>query len=461
MTRSGPWPNSNVQHTWDSLGRKIRTAAEGGSQTDYGYDTLNRLISITVESSTYTYGYVDANPLVQNLTRPNGSRSLYQYDDLDRLLSLSNQRGDGQIINQFDYAYNAADMRSSETVSNGLDFTFDKNQLVTDTYNALNQLVSSGPSDRLFAYDADGNMTQGYTPTEQPFIATYDAENRLTFLSFTNSTGIVYRQDYVYNGYGFLARLDQYTNGTLSGRMALLYDGRSPVQERDASNATTREYVWGLSFGGGIGGLLELSQGGESYSYLYDGKGNVVAVLANDQTTVGLYAYDPFGSPLAVRAALHQPIRFSTKFYDDNSGLSYFGYRFYSSSMSRWLSRDPLGERSGLNLYAYVKNSPVARTDPLGLSDGSGASPLGGSCSDDHQVQVPDFPWNHLDPPRLIPNTDYPSYPTIRNDYPWMRTYDPFEEEHEDPHGGEIDWFELWMREIELGGEEANRYEIY
>ena len=54
------------------------------------------------------------------------------------------------MINQFDYTYNAADMCSSETVSNGLVSTFAKNELVTNSYNALNQLVRSGPSNRIY-----------------------------------------------------------------------------------------------------------------------------------------------------------------------------------------------------------------------------------------------------------------------------------------------------------------------
>ena len=73
-----------------SFRTKIRTIAGGESQAAYGYDSLNRLTTITVASGTYFYGYLDGNPLVQNLSRPNGSRSFYQYDGLGRLLSLSN-----------------------------------------------------------------------------------------------------------------------------------------------------------------------------------------------------------------------------------------------------------------------------------------------------------------------------------------------------------------------------------
>ena len=42
-------------------------------------------------------------------------------------------------------------------------------------------------------------------------------------------------------------------------------------------------------------------------------------------------------------------------------------YRAYSPNTGRWISRDPIFEAGGVNLYAYVGNSPIDRTDPLGL----------------------------------------------------------------------------------------------
>ena len=44
-------------------------------------------------------------------------------------------------------------------------------------------------------------------------------------------------------------------------------------------------------------------------------------------------------------------------------------YAFYDPSTGRWLSRDPIAESGGWNLYAYVNNNPVSHVDPLGLED--------------------------------------------------------------------------------------------
>jgi RHS repeat-associated protein len=61
------------------------------------------------------------------------------------------------------------------------------------------------------------------------------------------------------------------------------------------------------------------------------------------------------------------PFHFSTKFTDRESGLNYYGYRFYDPVDGRWLNRDPIGERGGRNLYTIVDNSPVHFSDTLGL----------------------------------------------------------------------------------------------
>lgn len=61
-------------------------------------------------------------------------------------------------------------------------------------------------------------------------------------------------------------------------------------------------------------------------------------------------------------------LRASAKYQDAEIDLLYYGYRFYSASTGRWLSRDPAGEDAGaLNLYNFVCNSPTADIDWLGL----------------------------------------------------------------------------------------------
>lgn len=52
--------------------------------------------------------------------------------------------------------------------------------------------------------------------------------------------------------------------------------------------------------------------------------------------------------------------------YDPESKNYYVRNRYYAPALGRWLTRDPIGYRGGINLYGYVQSSPVAALDPLG-----------------------------------------------------------------------------------------------
>jgi len=58
----------------------------------------------------------------------------------------------------------------------------------------------------------------------------------------------------------------------------------------------------------------------------------------------------------------------STKYFDDESELAHYGYRYYSPELGRSISRDPLVEIGGYNVYGFVDNAPAYRIDPLGLT---------------------------------------------------------------------------------------------
>jgi len=158
-----------------------------------------------------------------------------------------------------------------------------------------------------------------------------------------------------------------------------VYDGWNVVMvlNANASNAITRKYTWGLDLShsihgaGGIGGLLAAveTQGtpteadDQRYWFMYDANGNVGQVLdATDPGNISIaarYEHDPYGNPIPIPQppgpgpyADLNPFRFSTKWFDDETGLCYCGYRYYSPRLGRWISRDPIGEQGGLNLQS-------------------------------------------------------------------------------------------------------------
>lgn len=57
---------------------------------------------------------------------------------------------------------------------------------------------------------------------------------------------------------------------------------------------------------------------------------------------------------------------FSTNLNEDRTEFVLYGFRFYDPNLQRWPSRDPMGEKGGRNLYAFVANAPSGFVDPLG-----------------------------------------------------------------------------------------------
>jgi RHS repeat-associated protein len=354
--------NNTVQYGYDSLNRLTAITPLVGSQLTYGYnDPLGRLKTVTKGTDSFTYNYVGNSTLNASLVRPTGGSTVYQYNDpLKKLTSIGNKKLSGDVINQFDYTYNHLDLKASETITNGDPVTFAPGTK-TWSYNNLNQLTNTG-----YSYDADGNMLTAYTPGNNALTMTYDAENRPATATYADGQG-THTTTYSYTGDGLLARVVK--TGTPASDTRYVRAGFLPIQERDASNNVTREYFWGSNMGGGIEGLLTLRQNNHDYYYLYDGKGNVAALIDSTETPVAAYRYDPFGVLMKKTATIDQPYMFSTKIYDVQTGLSDYSYRFYNAAIGKWMTRDRLGEYGDVNLYRGMRNNAVNFIDPLGLVD--------------------------------------------------------------------------------------------
>ena len=78
--------------------------------------------------------------------------------------------------------------------------------------------------------------------------------------------------------------------------------------------------------------------------------------------------YFPYGET-AFGSFGRKRYRFSGKERDNESGLDYFGARYYATWMARWVSCDPKGELAGLNIYSFVRGKPIRRIDPDGMQD--------------------------------------------------------------------------------------------
>jgi RHS repeat-associated protein len=162
------------------------------------------------------------------------------------------------------------------------------------------------------------------------------------------------------------------------------YDGWNLISEisSQGSEFSTNYYTWGLDLSGsmqgagGIGGLLachavdQQGAGGSTVCfYAYDANGNVTDLVDTNGTTVGHYEYDAFGNTTVKTGTMADanPFRFSTKYLDTETELYYYGLRYYSPELGRWVSRDPIGEKGGYNLYDFIDNNGIYEIDLLGL----------------------------------------------------------------------------------------------
>ena len=298
----------------------------------YGHDALSRVTARGWDETTDEFGYNEKGEVTY--ASLNGWENNYSYDQIGNFLSVA------QGTNATVYAA-----------------------------NALNQYTAAG--DTALSYTSDGCLTGfgGLT-------FAYDSGSRLTSVS---SNGVVIAA-YDYDAFDRRVR-----KVTPEAETTFVYDGWNLVLEEVAhtNGAVDRiEYVWGkdlsgtLDGAGGVGGLLYLKHNGAIYIPLYDANGSVIGYLDAAGNLVATFAYDAFGNELPSTA--HVPcslipdpslfhFRYSTKYLDPESGLYYYGYRFYSPILARWLTRDPIEEQGGLNLYGFCGNNGVGLYDINGM----------------------------------------------------------------------------------------------
>ena len=242
----------------------------------------------------------------------------------------------------------------------------DSSNSVTHSYtaNALNQYtqITNGGL-RTLVYDLDGNLTN-----DGVFAYSWDSENRM-IAAVNGSTVAQYSYDYMSRRYRKI--VSGVTNN-------FVYDGWNLVAElsNNGSQIITNRYVWGLDLSGtlqgagGIGGLLSVTRNGVIYFPCYDANGNITDYVDITGAVVAHREYDAYGNTLVASGSMVNEFSFwfSSKYLDRETGLYYYGYRYYLPEVGRWASRDPLEEDlGGLNLYNFVYGDAINAFDMLGL----------------------------------------------------------------------------------------------
>jgi RHS repeat-associated protein len=400
----------------------------GGQKTQYGYvaspadprlQQIKNLDPAGAIISQFDYTYNAVGDIMSWGQRQAGAATAnrydFGYDAVDQLRNATlTKTSDQTVVKQYDYDYDAAGNRTTEqsgsavttSLSNELNqlvrqsgggkmhFRGSVNEPSTVTVGGNNATVDgtgkfdgmvdavvgsntvpvvatdgngnsrtnnyqvtvpSGLSGTL-TYDLNGNLTNDGARTYE-----WDAADRLTAISYTGTTN---RSEFAYDGLGRRSQITEKDGVTITSEKRLLWCGNELCEERDASGAgvTKRFFSQGEKrIGGADAGI---------YFYTKDHLGSVREMTDSDGVVRARYDYSPWGSRLKIEGDLDTEFGFTGFYFHNQSDLNFSRTRAYDSKNGKWISRDPIAERGGLNLYGYVNNDPVNLIDPLGLAVG-------------------------------------------------------------------------------------------
>lgn len=217
---------------------------------------------------------------------------------------------------------------------------------------SANRLIEFG-TDSL-VYDDAGNVTELHRSGSLHQLFYWSRLNQLDSV-WTSGVGTV-RFDYD----GFGRRIQKWTD---SDTIQYLYDDEDLFMELDGGGSTLREYTYYP----GTDRPHSVRTGGQTYYYAVDIPGSVRGLVQDSATVVNEYRYTPFGAAEYTSESVTNPLRYAGREYDSETGLYYMRARYYSPSLARFISEDPIGLAGGLNPYVYVGNSPMNGRDPFGL----------------------------------------------------------------------------------------------
>ena len=345
------------------------------------YDTNGRLLSRThllgstpLGGHTYTLDALGRRTAETGGTGVSPVNRTFGYDPLGQVTAASYGTGLSDT-----YAYDKAGNRNSSSIASlgGASTLY--------TANNANQYTAITGVSQPISYDANGNLN-----LRNGNSYTWDSHNRLLSVIPQNPVAGSKSLHYTYDGFHRRVlrtiRVWQPSNQwTDLDSTRFFYDGWNVIEEHTITAGTqtlARTFTWGsdlsgtLQGAGGVGGLLlaEEVSGGNTTArhYHYDGNGNVTEITDLAGAKVASYRYDAYGNTLAASGpySAQNRYRFSTKPLDGEvtgAPLYYYGYRFYDPITGSWLSRDPIEEEGGVNLYGFVGNDGICAVDSLGL----------------------------------------------------------------------------------------------
>ena len=412
-----------VSELYDGLGRPAGYELSAGErrvqQARLSYDGKGRLSALTAEGmeTPFSWTYCEQGGLVEQLAYPNGMTRVNTYENSRDLLSVIDYRRPGSANpparHEYDYDALGRPTRRRDTWNTAAPkttrlFTYNsRGELVgdqlrpggrfgyqydnignrkeafefgsttdyeTDELNRYAGIVRNGGEAFTPQYDADGNQTLVKTSTGI-WTVTYNAENRpVKFESEDGGTTV----ECAYDSMGRRFEKKVTVGGTAGFHARYLYRDHLQVAECDLTGETpalVRSYLWDPSEPEATRVLAMTrweANGTQVKEHLYcmhDAMKNVTSLFGEARGRRALYEYRPYGGLVTSEGNMAQEnkFRFSCEYMDDELGLIYYNYRHLNPHDGRWISRDPIMEQGGWNLYSYIYNSPTISNDIIGL----------------------------------------------------------------------------------------------
>jgi len=373
-----------VNYGYDAGDRRTAEYWSGGRAIAYGYDEAHQLLSATSTSrpsDTAAFAYdLAGNPLRQTTLGLGRSNT---FNVLNQLVTSTYTGGAMTVAGEVNYP-------SGTVTVNGVTA-----RLFGLTFEATNVATTAGSNQITAVYSQPVFTNEGMVATSSIYVVVGSATNQYDrHGNLTNDAEFVYR----YDNYHRLTNVVKKATG--SSVLACSYDGLGRRRQVVRDGSTTERYVYvpgtwlvlavldatngikelythgpdlsgTLDGAGGIGGLLSVSHQPSSINHFLhsDALGNIVMATDTSGVEVASYQYSPYGQVLNQTGTFECRYLFSSKEYDPESGLYYYGHRYYIPTMATWLTRDPAQELGGANLYGFSHNTPLTHIDALGLLD--------------------------------------------------------------------------------------------
>ncbi len=359
-----------ISSSYDSLGRKTALFLPDQSSILYTYDAafLRKITRISPhQKELYHHAYTHFNQsgqlLEQKLIKNLGSQK-FKTDLLGRTISTSCPYFEASL--HYDPQGNLQTVVQDGQTSN---YSYDDlSQLTGEPHHAYvydshhNRILKDGSSsifnhlnqDGHLKYDRNGNLLSDGT-----LQFTYDVFDRITTITSPTHHAI-----FTYDPFHRRISKKLFIKGACT-KCSFLYDGDQEIGSV-GSNQLLELRILGLGKGAEIGAAVALELRGELFLPIHDLRGNVIKLIsAKTRKVVETTTYTAFGEETISNPI--NPWRFSSKRTDTEFNLVYYGRRFYSPSLGRWLTPDPQGFTDGMNLYAFVHNNPLLKLDLHGL----------------------------------------------------------------------------------------------